>query len=77
MTRWMLAFEQRDSDVLWMCKAVPRKWFKSEVGASNVSTLWGMVSFNITPDEEDENRFVAQVSFADGEMTVANVQEIE
>ena len=49
MTRWMLAYEERDRDVLWLCRAVPRPWFREGLAARGVSTRWGKLDMEVKP----------------------------
>jgi hypothetical protein len=51
MTRWMLAWEERDADVLWLCRAVPRAWLASTLSFSKASTRWGPVDFELQPHD--------------------------
>ena len=52
MTRWMLAYEERDADVLWLCRAVPREWLARRLAFSNALTRWGPVSAEFQPDAD-------------------------
>jgi len=47
--RWMLAFEDPNAEMLWLCKATPRDWLKNgaTIEASAVPTRWGQVGFVI------------------------------
>jgi len=49
MTRWLLVFENPESDILWLGKAIPREWLADgkAVAVSNAPTRWGRVSFLI------------------------------
>lgn len=49
MTKWMLVFEERDQDRLWLCKAAPRRWFAAGESFSvhEAPTRWGKVSFEV------------------------------
>jgi hypothetical protein len=51
MARWMLVFEERDADVLWLCRATPRRWLAPGKGIAvrRAPTRWGLVSFAVTP----------------------------
>lgn len=53
LVRWMLVFEERDSDTLWLCKAVPRRWFApgQHFSVRNAPTRWGPVSFRVRAHE--------------------------
>ena len=63
MTRWMLAYEERDRDVLWLCRAVPREWVASGFAFSGASTRWGKVGVRVSPSE-DLRAVEAEISFA-------------
>jgi len=52
MTRRMLVFEDRDADLLWLCRAVPRKWLERKLSFSAVPTRWGPVSLDLEPSED-------------------------
>ena len=51
MTRWMLAWEERDADVLWLCKAVPRAWLAGGLSCRNATTRWGPVDVDLKPQD--------------------------
>jgi hypothetical protein len=57
LVRWMLAFEDPNSDTLWLCKTTPRDWLKggSMVAASAIPTRWGKVGFKIQSHIEDRH----------------------
>ena len=63
MTRWMLAYEDRDRDVLWLCRAVPREWVAAGFAFSGASTRWGKVSVQVSPSE-DLRVVEVEISFA-------------
>ena len=50
MTRWMLAFEDPQSDTLWLAKGTPRNWLEEgkKISVTGAPTRWGRVSFTIT-----------------------------
>ena len=50
MTRWLLVFEDPQSETLWLGKAVPRKWLEDgkTTAVSEAPTRWGRVGFSIT-----------------------------
>jgi hypothetical protein len=54
MTKWMLVFEERDADVLWLCRAIPRRWLGPQGGVSvrHAATRWGPVDFTISPRDD-------------------------
>jgi hypothetical protein len=67
MTRWMLAFDDPESETLWLGKGVPREWLQDgkTTSISGVTTRWGKVSFAIT------SRFNAGIVDADVELPAA------
>ena len=58
LTKWMLVFEEPDADVLWLCRAVPRRWLApgEHIAVRRATTRWGLVSFTITPEEDGSIR---------------------
>lgn len=52
MTRWALVWEERDGDVLWLCRGAPRAWFESgkSIRVEGVPTRWGPVSMHVTSE---------------------------
>jgi hypothetical protein len=50
MTRWMLVFEDPQTETLWFGKTVPRQWLEDEktVTVSDAPTRWGRIEFSIT-----------------------------
>jgi len=52
MTRWMLAFEDCDTDVLRLLPAVPRAWLERELSFTGAPTRWGPVSLRVEPSED-------------------------
>lgn len=52
--KWMLVFEERDADVLWLCRATPRRWLGPDGGITvrRAPTRWGPVDFAITPGRD-------------------------
>ena len=51
LAKWMLVFEERDADVLWLCRASPRRWLGPDGGITvrRAATRWGPVDFTIAP----------------------------
>jgi hypothetical protein len=49
MTRWLLVFEDPQSETLWLGKAVPRKWLEDgkTTAVSDAPTRWGRVGYSI------------------------------
>jgi len=52
MTRWMLVFEERDADVLWLCRAVPRAWLTGKLAVRGALTRWGRVALELKPTQD-------------------------
>ena len=48
MTRWLLVFEDPQSETLWLAKAMPRKWLEDgkTVSVSAAPTRWGRIGFS-------------------------------
>jgi hypothetical protein len=48
-TRWLLVFEDPQSDILWLGKALPRAWLEDgkKVAVSDAATRWGRIDFSI------------------------------
>ncbi len=49
LLRWMLAFEDPQSETLWLCKAAPQEWLEhgKTVSAQSIPTRWGKIGFRI------------------------------
>jgi hypothetical protein len=49
MTRWLLVFEDPQSETLWLGKAVPRKWLEDgkTTAVAGAPTRWGRVGYSI------------------------------
>jgi hypothetical protein len=64
LLRWLLAFEDPNSDTLWLCKAAPREWFEDgqTIAVSALPTRWGRIAFQITSHWRD-HRIDAQITF--------------
>jgi len=58
LAKWMLVFEERDADVLWLCRATPRRWLGKDGGISvrRATTRWGPIDFSITPCDDGSIR---------------------
>lgn len=56
MLRWGLVYEERDSDVLWLCRAIPRRWLATggKVKAGRVPTRFGEVGFAVRRTTAEE-----------------------
>jgi hypothetical protein len=55
LTRWMLVFEEPDSEVLWLSKATPRSWLDDgkTISVSDAPTRWGRLSFHVRSNLKD------------------------
>ncbi|MBN2376863.1 MAG: hypothetical protein JXD22_10695 [Sedimentisphaerales bacterium] len=52
LTKWMLVLEEKDQNILWLCRATPRNWLDPEkqgITVERASTSWGLVDFAIIP----------------------------
>lgn len=60
MVRWMLVCEDPDAEMLWLCRAVPRRWLApgNTIRVRNAPTRWGPVSFEV---RAEGGRVVAEV----------------
>jgi hypothetical protein len=49
LTKWMVVFEEPDSEVLWLAKATPRSWLEDgkTIAVTNAPTRWGRLSFQL------------------------------
>jgi hypothetical protein len=49
MSRWMLVFEDPESETLWLAKATPRKWLEDgqRIEVRAAPTRWGRVGYSI------------------------------
>lgn len=63
MTRWLLVFEDPESETLWLGKGVPREWLEDgkTVAVSDAPTRWGRIGFNITSNLKN-NTVTAKVT---------------
>ena len=57
MTRWVLVFEDPQSETLWLGKAIPRKWLEDgkNTSVSAAPTRWGRVGYSIESHMKDRN----------------------
>ena len=67
LVRWMLVFEEPNSDTLWLCKATPRDWLKNgkTVAATDVPTRRGKVGFEMR-SHLDEGRIEVALDLPSG-----------
>jgi len=49
MTKWLLVFEDPQSETLWLGKGIPRKWLQDgkKISVAAAPTRWGRVDFTI------------------------------
>lgn len=79
MLRWMLVFEERDTDVLWLLKGAPRRFYAADAAASSpdlilsvtdAPTRFGVISYKVVELEQPDGntslsmRLVASVSLS-------------
>jgi hypothetical protein len=62
MTRWMLAFEDPQSETLWLAKGTPRSWLEENktISVRNAPTRWGRISFSMT-SKLSEHKVIAEI----------------
>lgn len=62
MTRWLLVFEDPQSETLWLGKAVPRHWLEDGkiIRVSDAPTRWGRIGFSVA-SHLNEKRVDAEV----------------
>jgi hypothetical protein len=65
MTRWMLVYEERDAEVLWLGRAVPRPWLEQGLAVEGALTRWGPVGFRLEPSA-DRRQVKAEIRLAAG-----------
>jgi len=65
MTKYMLVFEERDKDVLWLNRACPRRWLEDgkKIVVRNAPTRWGNISYCVE-SHTGKNHISAEVDFA-------------
>jgi hypothetical protein len=64
LARWMLVFEEKDSDLLWLCRAAPARWLdpgQGGIAVHRASTRWGGVDFSIKPNAD---QFYAEIELS-------------
>jgi len=63
MVRWLLVFEDPESDVLWLGRGIPTKWLEDgkTVSVTDAPTKWGRVGFSMT-SHINGGHIVAQVT---------------
>jgi len=52
LTRWMLVFEERADELIWLNRAAPRRWLADgqKIIVSNAPTKWGVIGYEITSE---------------------------
>lgn len=52
LVRWMLVFEESDSEILHLGRAIPREWLKAgkPIAITGAPTRWGLVDFTMQGD---------------------------
>jgi len=67
MTRWLLVFEDPESETLWLGKAIPRDWLADgkTIRVANAPTRWGRVSYSIT-SHLSEGKIRARITLPPG-----------
>lgn len=65
MTKYMLVFEERDKDVLWLNRASPRRWLEDgkKIVVRNAPTRWGKISYCVE-SHAGTNHISAEIDFA-------------
>ncbi|HMD85609.1 MAG TPA: hypothetical protein VKO18_13025 [Terriglobia bacterium] len=50
MTRWMLVFEDPQSETLWLAKGTPTAWLEDDktISVSEAPTRWGRIGYSLT-----------------------------
>ncbi len=68
-TRWMLVFEERDREVLWLGKAIPRHWLSDGkvIELAHAPTRWGKVCYRVESHVAD-GRISARISMEGNKM---------
>ena len=67
LTRWLLVFEDPESETLWLGKGIPRDWLASgkAVKVRGAPTRWGRVSYSIT-SKLNQGEITAEVELPPG-----------
>jgi hypothetical protein len=74
MTRWLLVFEDPESNTLWLGKGVPRKWLEDgkTTAVSGAATKWGRVGFSVVSHVK-AGTIAAQIEFPTSGFKAATV----
>ena len=64
MTRWLLVFEDPESETLWLAKGVPQSWLKDgkSISVREAPTRWGRVGFSLDSNLS-HGRILVRVNF--------------
>jgi hypothetical protein len=75
MTKWILVFEDPQSDILWFGKSMPQSWLEDgqKVSVSNAPTRFGRVGFS-TVSHLDQNRIEVKLSLPPGYTATTKVR---
>jgi hypothetical protein len=75
MTRWLLVFEDPQSETLWLGKGVPRQWLEDgkTTAVSDAPTRWGRVGYSIVSHVSD-NKIMAKVELPSSFAAVTNLR---
>lgn len=75
MTRWLLVFEDPESETLWLGKGIPRDWFADgkTVKVAGAPTRWGRVGYSITSNLK-ERKISAEINLPEGFSAVAKLR---
>lgn len=67
LTRWMLVFEDPESETLWIGKAIPQEWLTNgkTTAVSGAPTRWGRISFTLA-SHLDHGTITADVRLPEG-----------
>ena len=66
LVRWMLVYEDKDEDLLFLGRGVPRKWLGSgkTIAVEQAPTRWGRVNYRV--ERRQPNQYAAKVSLSGG-----------
>ena len=75
MTRWLLVFDDPESETLWLGKAIPREWLADgkTTAVTGAPTRWGRVGFSITSHMNDSS-IIAEVNLPAGYAATTKVR---
>jgi hypothetical protein len=63
MTKWLLVFEDPQSETLWLGKGAPRDWLQNgkDISVTNAPTRWGRINFSIG-SKVDSGQITAKIN---------------